>query len=84
MTPTEQRVAAIFAEFIGVAIVTQDDDLFSLGGDSHHLVLIALELEYEFSIEMPVDTLGELGTVAKAAAWIDGQAKTTSGDAAPH
>jgi acyl carrier protein len=75
MTPTEQRVAGIFAEFIGVATAAPQDDIFDLGGDSHHLVLIALELEYEFGIELPAEQLGELGTIAKVAAWIDLQPK---------
>lgn len=71
MTPTEQRIAEIFAEFLSLEFVDPEDDVFSLGGDSMEAVRIALQIEREFDVKLPMDEFEESGTVAELAAWID-------------
>ena len=71
MTPTEDRIATIFAEILGLEFVEAEDDLFSLGGDSMDGVQIQLEIEREFEIKLPVEEFRESESVARIAAWID-------------
>jgi acyl carrier protein len=70
-TETERKVAQIFAETLELQWVSADDDIFSLGGDSFEAVRIALELEYHFNIELPVELLEKALRVRDLAAWID-------------
>jgi acyl carrier protein len=74
MTLTEERVACIYAEIIGTAPARPEQDIFDLQGDSHHAVLIALEIEAEFGLDLPVEKLGDLGKIRDVAAWIDARA----------
>lgn len=67
------QVAAIYADVLGLATVAAEDDFFTLNGDSHQAVLLTLELESNFGIEMPVELIGDLGTVRDVAAWIGQQ-----------
>ena len=78
MTPTEERIAQIFAEFLGLEFVDPEDDVFSLGGDSMEAVRIALQIEREFDVKLPMDEFEESGTVSELAAWIDDSKKSPS------
>jgi len=71
MTPTETLVAHIFAEFLGLEFVEAEDDVFSLGGDSMEAVRIALQIERDFDVKLPIDLLEHSGTVRDVAALID-------------
>jgi acyl carrier protein len=77
MTETESAVAAVFADVLDLTIVSADDDIFTLGGDSFEVVLIALELEHRFHLAFPVELLEESTTVRALAAWIDSQSRST-------
>lgn len=68
---TERQVAAIFAEMLELQWVSPEDDIFTLGGDSFEAVRIALELEYHFDIELPVELLESAVRVRDLAAWIE-------------
>jgi acyl carrier protein len=70
-TPVEAIVAGAFEEVLGVPVTGRDADFFELGGDSHLAVTAGLLLEDAFRIELPVDLLEEVTTVAGVAAWID-------------
>jgi acyl carrier protein len=70
-TETEREVAQVFAQMLEVEWVSPEDDIFSLGGDSFEAVRIALELEYRFNVEFPVELLETAGRVRDLAAWID-------------
>jgi acyl carrier protein len=68
---TERQVAEIFAEILELQWVSPEDDIFTLGGDSFEAVRIALELEYRFNIELPVELLESAVRVRDLAAWIE-------------
>ncbi|MEA3038720.1 MAG: hypothetical protein QOE79_1233 [Sphingomonadales bacterium] len=70
-TPVEAIVARAFEEVLGVPVTVRDADFFELGGDSHLAVTAGLILEDDFRIELPVDLLEEVTTVAAVAAWIE-------------
>ncbi len=66
----ERKVAGIYAEVLGLDVVRPEDDLLSLNGDSHQAVLVALELEGAFGIEVPIERIGDLGAISNVAAWV--------------
>ena len=68
---TEREVAQVFAEMLDVKWVSPADDVFTLGGDSFEAVRIALELEYRFNLEFPVEMLESSWRVCDLAKWID-------------
>jgi len=70
-TPVEEIVARAFEEALGVPVTGRDADFFELGGDSFLAVTAGLILEDAFRIELPVDLLEEVTTVAAVAAWIE-------------
>lgn len=73
MNPTEARVSAICAQTLGVERVELDDDLFELGGDSHQAVLVALELEAVFDVNLPLEVMETTATARALAAWVEAQ-----------
>jgi acyl carrier protein len=72
-TETERKVAQVFVEILEVQWASRDDDVFTLGGDSFEAVRVALELEYRFNVEFPVELLESAGRIRDLAAWIDAQ-----------
>ncbi|ACA20354.1 phosphopantetheine-binding [Methylobacterium sp. 4-46] len=73
------KVASIYAQVLDLQVVGPDDDFMTLNGDSHQAVLLALELEAAFGVPVPVETIGDLGTVRRVATWIAEQAASGSG-----
>jgi acyl carrier protein len=78
VTETEREVAHVFAEMLQAKRVFREDDVFTLGGDSFEAVRIALELEYRFNVEFPVEMLESTGRVCDLAAWIDEQRRSAA------
>ncbi|MFD2762592.1 amino acid adenylation domain-containing protein [Micromonospora eburnea] len=77
-TPTEQAVATIVSELVGVERVGADDDFFALGGHSLLAIRLAHRLRRGFGVELTVGALFEDRTVARIATRID--AGTSPGD----
>ena len=71
MSPTEAKVAAVFAVILKSDRLCADDDIFALGGDSMQAVSIALRLEDDFGVELPLEMLEESASVRTIAATID-------------
>jgi len=70
-TPAEERVAAIFAEALGVERVGVADDFFALGGHSLLAAQVASRVGAAFGIELPVRSVFETPTVEGLAAWVE-------------
>ncbi|MBS2966797.1 amino acid adenylation domain-containing protein, partial [Actinocrinis puniceicyclus] len=66
-TPTEQALAEVWAQVLGLARVGVEDNFFHLGGDSIRSVQV-LGLARKRGIEFPLQRLFQLGTVAALAA----------------
>lgn len=68
---TQDLVASICAEVLGLARVGLDDDLYELGGDSQQAVLIALRIESALPVELPLEVMERNANVRAIATWID-------------
>ena len=71
-TPTQERVAAIWAQVLGLPQVGVRDNFFDLGGHSLLATRLAFRLREEFSAELPLRTLFAEPTVAGVAEALDG------------
>ncbi|MFI7003350.1 amino acid adenylation domain-containing protein [Nocardia sp. NPDC050175] len=72
-TRTEETVAEVFAEVLGVEQVGADDDFFGRGGTSLLTLTLQHALSARLGLELPVATLFSASTVRSLAARIDGQ-----------
>ncbi|MGW6567234.1 non-ribosomal peptide synthetase [Streptomyces sp. NPDC054975] len=66
-TPAERAVARVFAEALWADEVGAHDDFFDLGGDSLTATRVALKLQEEFGLEIPVRALFTHSTVESLA-----------------
>ncbi|MEU8263750.1 amino acid adenylation domain-containing protein [Micromonospora sp. NPDC048999] len=78
-TPTEQAVATIIGELVGVERVGAEDDFFALGGHSLLAIRLAHRLRRGFGMELTVGALFEGRTVARIAALIDASTAPSDG-----
>jgi amino acid adenylation domain-containing protein len=70
-TPSEARLAAIWAEVLGLPRVGVRDDLFALGGDSLLATQIAARIKRSLDVGLPLRTIFSNPTVAGLAAVLD-------------
>jgi len=70
-TPTEQAVARIWCEVLGVEEVGVHDNFFELGGHSLLATRITSRVRAAFSVEVALRTLFEAPTVADLAEHVD-------------
>lgn len=72
-TPTEEALAAIWADVLGVADVGVHDDFFELGGQSLAAAEVQARLGDTFGVTLPMSSLFEQPTVAELAATVTRQ-----------
>ncbi len=70
-TPTEEEVAGIWAQVLGLPRVGINDNFFDLGGHSLLATQILARLHESFPVELPLRQLFEKPTVASLAALIE-------------
>ena len=70
-TPTEEMVASIWAQVLGVKRVGAHDNFFDLGGHSLRITQVVSRLSKAFQIELPLRAFFETPTVAGLADRID-------------
>jgi amino acid adenylation domain-containing protein len=87
-TPTEEQVAAVWAELLGSERVGRNEDLFDLGADSLLAARFLARMRDAFRIDLPLRALFETPTVAALAERIDetlaGEGLTAMPPLAPH
>jgi amino acid adenylation domain-containing protein len=66
-TPTEERLAAIWADLLGIDKISAHDNFFELGGHSLLAVRLFARIEREFGKKLPLSTLFEEATLEKLA-----------------
>lgn len=67
-------IATIFERVLAVSPIGGDDDFFALGGDSILATALALEIEHEFGVRLPLTTLFDAPTPAMLARAVPGLA----------
>ncbi|MFE7721962.1 amino acid adenylation domain-containing protein, partial [Nocardia rhizosphaerihabitans] len=70
-TPSEQVVAGVIAEVLGLELVGADDDFFDLGGNSLIATRVAARLGAALDRQVPVARIFEAPVVAELAAALD-------------
>lgn len=70
-TPTEQKLAAIWRELLGVEGVRSEDNFFALGGHSLLATQTIVRVRTQFGVELPLRTFFEAPTLAGLAQQID-------------
>ncbi len=70
-TSTEQALAALWCELLGLEQVGIEDSLFELGGHSLSVAQILARVRRDFAIEVPLGSLFESPTVAALGAAVD-------------
>ncbi|MGZ4032707.1 MAG: condensation domain-containing protein, partial [Tumebacillaceae bacterium] len=80
-TAAEETVATIWADVLGVAQVSVDDNFFSLGGHSLLATQVISRLNNAFGVQIPLRHLFEAPTVADLAAVIEQIAQVDGAEA---
>ncbi|QNP74887.1 amino acid adenylation domain-containing protein [Streptomyces roseirectus] len=78
--PTEETVAAVWAEVLGVERVGRDDDFFALGGHSLRATRAVSRLSGRLGTEIPLRTLFEHPVLHRFAAAVDTHAAPAAQD----
>jgi amino acid adenylation domain-containing protein len=81
LSSSEEQVAAVFRELLGIGSIGSDDDFFDVGGNSLLATQLFARIETRFGVSLPLATLFEDATVASVACAVD-QARGRSGDPA--
>ena len=82
-TPTEERLAALWAQVLHVPQVGRDDDFFSLGGHSLLATQVMARLRGTFGVELPLRTLFEAPTVRDFAARLEAAVQASGSSRLP-
>jgi amino acid adenylation domain-containing protein len=83
LSPTEKRLAALWAEILGVNRVSRRDSFFDLGGHSLTIVQLMYRVQEIFSVTLPIQKLYETPTLAALAREIDRLREQHSGGLPP-
>lgn len=67
---TEQSLATIWQNLLGIESVGIDDNYFALGGNSLSATQVLARIREAFQVQLPIATLFEEPTIAQLAAWI--------------
>ncbi|MDB4988030.1 MAG: polyketide/non-ribosomal peptide synthetase [Myxococcaceae bacterium] len=70
-TDSEQHLAQIFSELLGIRQVGIHDDFFELGGNSLHAVRLFAAIKKRYGVSLPLSTLFEAASIKPLAELLD-------------
>ena len=76
-TATEQALARLWSDLLGVARIGRDDDFFVLGGQSLRAMDLLVGIRTAFGVDLPIAALMGQPTLAGLAAEIDARSQVT-------
>ena len=82
-TSTEERLAAIWADLLGLERVGLEESFFALGGHSLLAARVLARVRTVFGVELPMRTLFERPTVRGVASFLEAAQQAGAGEAAP-
>ncbi len=82
-TATEELVAALWGELLGISAVGREASFFDLGGHSLLATRVLTRLRDRLGVDLPVRALFQAPTVAAFAARVDSAARTDGGEPIP-
>lgn len=68
---TERKLLNIWHEVLNREQISTDDHFFEIGGQSLSASLVLAKVEHEFEVEVPIQRIFELSTIAEMARFID-------------
>jgi amino acid adenylation domain-containing protein len=72
-TETEEVLAGVWSELLGLDGIPRTADFFELGGDSLRAVTLFLKIQQNFGRDLPLATLTHASSIAELAGLVDGQ-----------
>ncbi len=78
-TPTEEAIARIWCEVLGLPRVGREQGFFALGGHSLLIARVAARARETFTTELPLPILFEYTTVAALAQWLEAHTAAAPG-----
>jgi amino acid adenylation domain-containing protein len=72
-TATEQQLATIWQEVLGLESISINDNFFYLGGHSLLAVTLSNQLEQTFAIELPFGMVFQMSTIEQQASFLEQQ-----------
>ncbi|SDY43995.1 Phosphopantetheine attachment site [Micromonospora pattaloongensis] len=76
LTQTETAIAAIWAEVLGLDVITRSDDFFELGGDSLLATKVVVRIRRAWSVRCTVQLIIDTPVLSEFAAAVDELAGT--------
>jgi acyl carrier protein len=80
-SPSEERLARIWSEVLGIDQIGVHDDFFDLGGHSLAATRIVSQVIHVFQVNVPINALFDAPTVAEMAAIITANQTKRASDA---
>ena len=71
LSPTEEKLRAIWQRLLGRTAIAADDHFFTIGGDSLAAVRVLTQVEETFGLSLSVQTIFEAPTLRQLAAQLD-------------
>lgn len=83
ITTTQQQLAQIWQEILGVSEVGLEDHFFEIGGTSLHGLRLFTRIRSDFRVALPLSTLFRASTLEALAGLIENSANATRGKISP-
>lgn len=71
MNVTMEAIQQIWCEVLGLEEIAPDAKFYDLGGNSVTFLIIVDEVFQRFQIEIPIEELNQLGTVARMTNYVN-------------